>query len=72
MKRNKLAKEKYKMSHLRIGAPESVIGLNPVLKEIKHLKKSLMLSGIKEVVTSGQNPTLLSSQPVKRNQKLKY
>ena len=67
MKRNKLAKEKYKMSHLRIGAPESVIGLNPVLKEIKHLKKSLMLSGITVMVTSGQDLTQLSFQLLKRN-----
>lgn len=72
MKRNKLAKEKYKMYHLRIGAPESVIGLNSALKEIKHLKKRLILNGIKEVVTTEPNPTLLSSQPAKRNQKLKY
>lgn len=65
--RNKLAKEKYKMYHLRIGAPGSVIGLNPVLKEIKNVKKSLMLNGIKEGVTSGQNFTLLSFQPMERN-----
>lgn len=56
--RNKLAKEKYKMYHLRIGAPGSVIGLNPVLKEIKNVKNSLMLNGIKEgVIRAKLHPT---------------
>lgn len=58
MKRNKLAKEKYKMYHLRIGAPGSVMGLNPVLKEIRHFKKCPLLNRIKEVVTKGKlHPT---------------
>jgi hypothetical protein len=36
---------------------------SPVLKEIKSLKKSLVLNGIKGVVTSGQD----SNQLVKEN-----
>ena len=40
---------------------------SPVHKNIKHLKKNLKLNGIKEVVTSGQEPTQLSFQLVERN-----
>lgn len=40
---------------------------SPVLKEIKSLKTSLVLTGIKEVVTSRQDPTQLSFLRVKRN-----
>jgi hypothetical protein len=36
----------------RKGALASIIELSPVLKEIKSLKKSLKLNGIKGVVTS--------------------
>ena len=46
------------------GVPGSEMELNPVLKEVNRLKKSLMLSGI---VTSRQDPTQLSFQFVKRN-----
>jgi hypothetical protein len=41
--------------------------LNPVLREINRLKKSLMLSGIKGVMTSGQDPIQLCFQLVKGN-----
>ena len=41
--------------------------ISPMFKEINRLKKSLMLNGIKGVVTSGQDPTQLSFQLVKRN-----
>lgn len=34
--------------------------ISPGLKEIKSLKKILMFIGIKGVVTSGQDPTLLN------------
>jgi hypothetical protein len=39
---------------------------SPMLKEIKSLKKSLMLNGINRLGTSGQDPTQLSFQLVKR------
>ena len=46
---------------------------SPVFKEINRLKKSLMLSEIKGVVTSEQDPTQLSFQPMegqlKKNEK---
>lgn len=42
-------------------------GAKSLLKEIKSLKKTLMLNGIKEVVTSGQDPAQLSFQVVKKN-----
>lgn len=61
MKRSKLSKEKYKMySLMRKGALGSVKELNPVFKEINRLKKSLVLNGIKEIVTSEQDPAQLS------------
>lgn len=37
----------------RKGAPGNVIELSPVFKETECLKKSLMLSGVKGVLTSG-------------------
>ena len=47
MKRSKLSKEKYKMHSLRgKGASGNVMKLRPGLKEVKSLKKSLMLSEI--------------------------
>ena len=68
MKRSKLSKEKYKMYNLRRkGAPGSGMELSPVFKEIRRLEKSLILNEIKEVVTSRQDPTQVSFQPVKRN-----
>lgn len=52
MKRSKLDKDKYKIwKSKRKGAPGSVKHLSLVLKEMKDLKKSLMLSR----VTSGQS-----------------
>lgn len=57
MKRNKLDKKKFKkMYSLRTGAPENVMRLSLVLKEMTNLKKSLMINGIKKVVTTGQDP----------------
>ena len=44
----------------RKGAPGRVMELSPVLKEIKSLKKTPMLNGIKGVVISEQDPTQLS------------
>lgn len=41
-----------------------------MLQEIKSLRKSLMPGGIKWVVTSGEDPTQLSFQLVKRKKKL--
>ena len=51
----------------RKGTPGSVIELSPMFKEIKSLKKSLVLNGIKGVVTSGSGFTKLSVQLVTRN-----
>ena len=34
-----------------------ILELSPEFREIKYLKKSLMLSGIKGVMTSAQDPT---------------
>lgn len=47
-------------SLMRKGALGSVKELNPVFKEINRLKKSLVLNGIKEIVTSEQDPAQLS------------
>ena len=51
----------------RKGTPGSVIELSPMFKEIKSLKKSLVLNGIKGVMTSGYGFTKLSIQPMTRN-----
>jgi hypothetical protein len=40
--------------------------LSPAFKEMQSLKRSLRLTGIKGAVTSGQDLTQLSFQPVKR------
>ena len=50
----------------RKGAPGNGMELSPVFKEINRLR-----NGIKRVVTSGQDPTQLSFQFVKRNLKKK-
>jgi hypothetical protein len=47
MKRSKLSKEHYKTYNLRKGAPGGM-ELNPVFKEINTLRRSQMLSRIKE------------------------
>jgi hypothetical protein len=53
---------------LRIkGAPGIVMELSSVLKEIKILKKRLILNGIKKIVTSGQGPIQVNLQLVKGN-----
>lgn len=49
------------------GAAGNVLILSLVLKELKSLKKNLMLHQRKRVVTSGQDPTQLSFQLGKRN-----
>lgn len=50
MKISNIDKEKYKMYSLKgKGAPGSVEDLSPVFKEIKCLKKSLMLKGTKRI-----------------------
>jgi hypothetical protein len=49
----------------RKGAPG--MELSPVFKEINTLKKTLALNRIKGMVTTGQNPTQVSFQLVKRN-----
>lgn len=46
-------------------ASGSVMELSPALKGIKNLNKHMMLYGIKELVTSGHDPTQLSFQLVK-------
>jgi hypothetical protein len=50
MKRSKLIKEKIQSSK-RNGAPGNGIAGNPVFNEIKWLKESLMLDGIKGLMT---------------------
>ena len=52
------------MYRLRKGAPGSGIELNPVFKEINRLR-----NGIKGVVTSGQDPTQLNFQYIKKELK---
>lgn len=59
MKRSKWDKKKYKMcSLLRKRTPGDIM-LEPslVLKEIRSLKKDLMLNRISDLVPSGQDPT---------------
>lgn len=64
----KESKGKYKMYRLRRKrAPGSLMERSPGLEEIESLKKIPMPIGIKEVVTSGQDPTLLSFQLVKHS-----
>lgn len=68
MKRTKLDKEKYKNEVL--GEKEhqrNIMALSPVIREIKSLMRSLMLSAIKGTMSSAQDHTQLSFQPVKRN-----
>ena len=60
MKRSKLSREKYLR---RKGAAESGVELSPVFKIIRSG------NGIKRVVTSGQDPTHLHFQLVKRNKR---
>lgn len=43
--------------------------LNPVFKVINRSKRSLMLTGIRRMKTSGRDPTLLSIQLKKRNKR---
>lgn len=45
------------------------MALSQVFKEIPSLNKSLRLSRIKGVVTTGQDPTRPSFQPVERNER---
>lgn len=45
-------------------APKNVMEVSPVLKEMKSLKKSLMLTGTKGMGTSGQECTQLNFQLV--------
>ena len=45
----------------RIKAAGRVLELSPVFKEIKILRKSLIFNEVIEVVTSGQDPTQLTS-----------
>lgn len=53
----------------RKGAPENRMELNPMFKDMQNLKKSWMLNGLKGVVTSGQDPTHVSFQLVKRKRR---
>jgi hypothetical protein len=58
MKHCKIRKEKYKMCVSRIkGTPGSSMELKPVFKKISRLK---ILSGIKGVMSLGQDPTQLN------------
>jgi hypothetical protein len=50
---------------------EEKMSISPVLKEIKYLKKSLMLNGVKGVVTSGQDLIQPIFQFVRKNLKRK-
>jgi hypothetical protein len=68
MKRSKLSKKKYKTYSLRgEGTSESGMEVSSVFKEINRLKRSLMPNGIKVVLVSGQDPTQLSLQLLRRN-----
>lgn len=68
LKRSKCRKSKYKMYTLRgERTTEHIIELNPGLKEIKSSKKRLMLSEIKEVMTSWKNLTQLSFRIIENN-----
>ena len=49
----------------RKGVLGSVMELNPVLKEIQMLKKTIVLNGIKGVVPSGRDSIQLSLQSLK-------
>lgn len=61
-------KDKRKMASLRRnGVVEVLMELNQVLKVIKTLKKSFMLSRIKEVLTTEEDPSQLMLQLMKRN-----
>lgn len=61
-------KDKRKMASLRRnGVVEVLMELNQVLKVIKNLKKSFMLSRIKEVLTTEEDPSQLMLQLMKRN-----
>jgi hypothetical protein len=61
-----LNNEKLKMYSLTSKrASGNVMKLRPGLKEVKSLKKGLMLNGVK--VTSGQDPNQLTFQLVKRS-----
>lgn len=52
----------------RMGAPENVmLEPSPMLKEIKRLKKSLLLKGMKAVMTSRQYTSQLRFHLGKRN-----
>lgn len=62
--RHKLSKEKYKMHSL--GRKEALVSIME-LKEIKHLKKSLILNEIKGAVISGYNSIQISFHLLKRN-----
>ena len=70
MKRSKLSKgkKKKKMYNLtRREVPGSGMESSPMFEEIIKLNKSLELKEIKGAMSSGQNPTQLSFQRVKRN-----
>jgi hypothetical protein len=68
MKRSKVSRESYKRYNLRRkGAPGDGMELSPVFEEIYILKKNLILKGIKGMVTTGQDPTQLNFQFVKKN-----
>lgn len=58
---------KYKMYSLRSYTAPGYLILEPrlVLKEIRKLRRCLILNGMKGGVTSGQDPTQLSFQLVK-------
>ena len=51
----------------RKGAPDSIIELRPMTEEIKTFKDKPNANLNKGVVTSGQEPTQLGFQLVKRN-----
>lgn len=68
METSTLSKEKLKCTVFRRKeVPGSKMELNPVLKVIKCLKKSFMLSRIKEVFTTEEDPGQLILQLMKRN-----
>lgn len=69
MRISKQGKKKYKMYSLWRKRESGTIMLepNPGLKQIRSLKKSLILNVLKEMVPPGQNPTQLSFQLVKGN-----
>ena len=66
-RRNMLKKNEKMASWMRNGALKVLMELNTVLKVIKSLKESFMLSRVKDVLTTEEDPSQLILQLMKRN-----